>query len=270
MKRMTWVVLTFIALSGSTLAQTEFKEPWKDAARPFILDPFYRNAIDWDRLATEPRVIAIIHKASEPVMRQGRRVLTPDPEYINRRNEAKRRGYLWGSYHLGRPGDPVEQADFYLDFAKPAEDEVMALDLEGTGPSDMTVANATRFIARIRERTGRYPLVYITERVRRAIQQNPDSVFAKTPLWYARYCLSIEEVFRPQRPQAVWSTYTLWQFASEINCPTNSATRLNCPPQTKKRCPLPNPVPGTDYQMDVNVYNGTAEELKSSWPFIVR
>jgi hypothetical protein len=52
-----------------------------------------------------------------------------------------------------------------------------------------------------------------------------------------------------------WQTYALWQFSSEQNC--SAANRPACLYT----------VPGTEYDMDVDVYNGTIEELRSKWPF---
>ena len=55
-----------LALSSvATFAQpTEFNEPWKDPKVALAIDPFEGNAIDWDALATDPRVVAIIHRAT--------------------------------------------------------------------------------------------------------------------------------------------------------------------------------------------------------------
>ncbi|MEK6335373.1 MAG: hypothetical protein AABM67_10525 [Acidobacteriota bacterium] len=42
----------------------EFNEPWKDPRIALAIDPFEGNPIDWDALATDPRVVAIIHRAT--------------------------------------------------------------------------------------------------------------------------------------------------------------------------------------------------------------
>src|SRR6266545_412331 len=112
-----------LALLATETVAGEFAEPWKDRSRALVIDAFAGNPIDWEKLATEPRVVGIIHKATT-----GTRKL--DPKYEERRAEARRRGYLWGSYHWGTAGDGASQADFYLDTAKPVDDEVIALDLE--------------------------------------------------------------------------------------------------------------------------------------------
>jgi len=235
-----------ISMAAISLAQSgEFREPWTRANAAIVLDPFQGNTIDWDRVVTEPKVVAIIHRATS-----GNR---KDTKYAERKEEARRRGLLWGSYHLGKPGNPVRQADFYLEMVKPGADEVIALDIESLDPStDISLDDAARFIERVKEKTGRFPLVYGNDNVIRTISTRfgKNSVFSKTPLWYARFRRDI-----PNFPKGTWDTYTLWQFSSEINCT----------PARPSDCLFR--VPGTQTDMDINVFNGSAEELKSRWPF---
>lgn len=106
----------------------EFTEPWKNPKIALAIDPYERNGIDWDLLATDTRVVAIIHRATI-----GDRA---DRKYAERRDEAKKRGYKWGAYHFGRPGDPIKQADFFLETVKPGKDDLIALDLESTDAKD--------------------------------------------------------------------------------------------------------------------------------------
>jgi GH25 family lysozyme M1 (1,4-beta-N-acetylmuramidase) len=153
---------------------------------------------------------------------------------------------------LAGPGDPIKQADFFLATVKPGNDDLIALDLESTDPQDMSLDEARVFIKRIYEKTGRYPLVYANKGVTKAIadQSGADDVFAKTHLWYARYKKNVTD-FIP----TTWKTYTIWQFSSEQNC--NPGNRSACRYT----------VAGTEYDMDVDAYNGTIEELRSKWPF---
>lgn len=236
-------------LLGATLicsAQTgEFNEPWKNPAWAIVIDPYEGNSINWDQLSTDTRVVGIIHRATKGSYR--------DTKYASRKAEAKRRGYLWGSYHLGRRGDPVVQADFYLDTVRPEADEVMALDIESLDTSvDMSLADARLFMQRIKAKTGRYPVLYGNHSVIREVVRRfgHDDVFSKVPLWYARFKRTVTDF-----PRCTWDSYTLWQFSSEVNCKTESST--DCLYR----------VPGTRHDMDINVYNGSIEDLRRNWPF---
>jgi GH25 family lysozyme M1 (1,4-beta-N-acetylmuramidase) len=240
------LLLTFLSGLFVLHAQSpEFSEPWKNPNIALAIDPYEKNDINWDRLATDKRVVAIIHRATI-----GDRV---DRKYAERRDEAKRRDYKWGAYHFGRPGDPIKQADFFLTTVKPAADELIALDLESVDEGkDMSLEEARVFITRIKEKTGRYPLVYANNEVTKAIadQYGADDLFSKTRLWYARFKRNVTDF-----PSGTWKTYTVWQFSSEQNC---SQANLTACLYT---------VPGTEYDMDVDVFNGTIEELRSKWPF---
>ena len=234
-----------LAANGAFGQTPEFNEPWKNPNVALAIDPFEGNDIDWERLATDKRVVAIIHRATI-----GDRV---DRKYAERKIEARKRGYKWGAYHYGKPGDPVKQADFFLATVKPDADDLIALDLESTDATKhMSFDEARAFINRIKEKTGRYPVIYANNLVTKAIadQFGDDEVFANTNLWYARFKRSVTDF-----PAGTWKTYTLWQFSSEMNC--NPADRTSCLYT----------VPGTDYDMDIDVFNGTIEELRNHWPF---
>jgi lysozyme len=236
----------FLGFSNVCFAQSpEFNEPWKNPKIAIAIDPFEGNDIDWPLLTTDTRVVAVIHRATI-----GDRV---DRKYAERKIEAKKRGYKWGAYHFGKPGDPIKQADFFLATVRPEKGDLIALDLESEDATKhMSFDEARIFIKRIKEKTGRYPFVYANNLVTRAIADHygEDDVFAKTRLWYARFKRTVTDF-----PAGTWKTYTLWQFSSEINC------------SAENRAACLYTVPGTEYDMDVNVYNGTIEELRSQWPF---
>jgi lysozyme len=90
---------------------TVFDHPWNDQKRAPLIDPYHENSIDWVQLSTEPRVAAIIHKSTS-----GNKEM--DSVYLCRKQAAKSRGYLWGSYYWGVTGKPEEQADHYIDKGK--------------------------------------------------------------------------------------------------------------------------------------------------------
>lgn len=233
MKKLAFVLFLMIY----TIAYSaEFDAPWKDPTVALVIDPYYANAIDWDKLKTERRVVAIIHKATIGTTKL-------DPGYSKRKEEARKRGYLWGSYHWGVSGQPEIQADFYIDTVKPGPDELIALDLEDAQSKTlMNVDEAILFVERVKIRTGRYPVLYTNHSSAKLIAAKyKDSVFAKTPLWYARFKSKVTDF-----PSGVWPTYTIWQFSSELLAQM--------------------PIPGTKPDMDINVFNGSVEQLKAAWP----
>src|SRR5947207_11198212 len=182
MKLLLGGVAVVCSFSFTCAQSPEFREPWKSPNIALAIDPFEGNEIDWDALATNKRVVAIIHRATI-----GDRA---DRKYVERRDEAKKRGYKWGAYHFGRPGDPIKQADFFLDTVKPTADDLIALDLESTDRSKhMSFDDARVFIKRVKEKTGRYPLIYANNEVTRAIteQYAADETFSHTRLRYARF-----------------------------------------------------------------------------------
>jgi GH25 family lysozyme M1 (1,4-beta-N-acetylmuramidase) len=246
MIRVSLMFLFLLLARTFTFAPTaDFDRPWTDPTTAIVLDPFEGNSIDWDKVLTDTRVVAVIHRGTIGSRK--------DTLYKTRRDEAKNRGYKWGSYHLGKPGDPIVQADFYLATIAPADDEVMALDIESLDTDrDMSLADARRFIKHIREKTGRYPMLYANHAVVKEISLKfpHDEVFSKTSLWYARFKSQVTDF-----PTATWDTYTLWQFSSEINCK----------PAHPEDCLYR--VPGTKTDMDVNVYRGSVAGLKAKWPF---
>lgn len=233
---MRTIALALILASAASVSAGEFDAPWKDRTVALVIDPYYANAIDWDKLKTEARVVAIIHKATIGTSKV-------DPGYFKRKEEARKRGYLWGSYHWGVTAEPEKQADFYLDTVKPEPDELIALDLEDAQSKTlMNVDEAILFVERVKARTGRYPVLYTNHSSAKLIATKyKNSAFTNTPLWYARFRSKVTDF-----PAGVWPTYTLWQFSSELLAQM--------------------PIRGTKPDMDINVFNGTVEQLKAAWP----
>lgn len=219
----------------------EFSEPWRDKSTAIVIDPYEKNEINWDELAKDKRVVAIIHRATH-----GMKV---DNKYIERRAEAKKRGYLWGSYHLGKPGDPIAQAEQYLKVVGDNQDDLMALDLEEISSNFMSLKDANIFMKHVGEKTKRLPVVYANHNVAESISKSPNAapLLLQTPLWYARFRKSI-----PNFPKQGWKTYTLWQFSSEINCKLGVTCLYRAP--------------GTKMDMDINVFYGSVASLKEKWP----
>lgn len=229
--------ILLMTFATTALAQDPNDRPWQSPATILILDPYQDNAIDWDKLAGDKAVKAMIHRAYFG--------LVPDKKYAVRAQKAKQQGLYVGLYLLGRPGDPIKQADALIAAGAETGAKLLALDIENLDPNrSMTPDNAIIFIKRIFEKTGRYPAVYTNFSTYKFISQHykSDSIFSKTPLWIARFrnVLGMDDF-------KIWKDYTIWQFQSEINCKAGEACLRR--------------VPGTASDMDVNVFRGSAEDL---------
>ncbi|WP_183930656.1 glycoside hydrolase family 25 protein [Rhizobium mongolense] len=259
-------LLVFIAEAGGLFAADV--SPWKSSNNALVVDAYEMNAIDWQALLKDERVAAFISKASDGLPEsfscQGehrgdtfahcktmwRKYAVSRELYTSRRMIARQNGLLWGAYHVGRPGNPIDQANHFLDYATPDADDLMVLDIEGIDPDlFMSLEDAQIFVGHIRARTGRYPILYTNHDTARyiAAYRRDYSVLARLPLWYARYKPDIRKVF----PLGNWQNYFLWQFSSASNC-------------SKRRCPYR--VPGTLTDIDVNVAAMSKEELRRAWP----
>lgn len=218
-----------------------FRCPWQKEETALVIDTYQGNSIDWNKMATDPKIVGIIHRASI-----GQRI---DTMYASRREIARERGYLWGAYHLGYRGNTIAQADLYLSLVENDPEALMILDLENTtSETFMTIAEAVIFMEYIYEKTGRIPIIYANHSTTKLLNQNVAThpLFQQSKLWYARFKDTVIDF-----PVGIWSSYFLWQFSSEINCFTTGTCLYN--------------VPGTRFDIDVNVFNGTPAELRDAW-----
>ena len=122
-----------------------------------IVDLNHDNAIDMVK-AVNDGIVAVIHKASESASFK-------DPAYIKRRTAALEAGLLWGAYHFSSGRDVGEQFDNFMagtNWKKLADETtLLCLDFEpsSSGP-DMSLDQAHDFVTRIKNETGRWPMIY--------------------------------------------------------------------------------------------------------------
>jgi GH25 family lysozyme M1 (1,4-beta-N-acetylmuramidase) len=234
--------------SRAQAATTGHTEPWKSPQAILVIDPYGPNEYKASLVATDPKVRAIIHQASQGTV--------TDPKFLQRATEARQAHLRFGAYHLGLKGDPIQQADIFIDLVRKSGATFIALDIEDIGGRNMPLSDAEIFAKRVHDQLKRYPSLYVNNRVATAIMNRYDSqsIFARMPLWIARFVKSL-----PNLPtNKLWADYTLWQFASELNCPQTVRDRhveALCEPYR------PYVVPGVRYDMDVNVLNGGEERL---------
>lgn len=264
--RMTALAAALAAAIGAAQA-SDFSEPWKRDDRALVIDAYEYNPIDWNALASDKRIVGFINKASDgmppPYSCSGseteqrlckalwKRHAVARELFQTRKVVAKALGLEWGAYHLARPGNPVEQADNFIDFAEPGPDDLLALDIEDNDPEKwMSLEDAEEFVRHVHRRVGRFPILYTNEVTASHIATNRYRyrLLSRLPLWYARYKPEVSASF----PKGHWSGYALWQFAAQANC-----GRLSCPYRAA----------GTPNDIDVNVAPMDAAELRSQWPF---
>lgn len=251
----------------SPVHASDFSEPWKKPDRALVIDAYEYNSIDWNALASDERIVGFINKASDglppPYACAGneeaiklckalwKRHAVARELFHTRRTVAKALGLQWGAYHLARPGNPVEQANNFIDFAEPAPDDLLALDIEDNDPEQwMSLDDAEEFVRHVHRRIGRFPILYTNGSTAKHIADNRFRyrLLSRLPLWYARYKPDIDMHF----PKGNWQGYALWQFSAQANCNSRS-----CPYRP----------PGTPLDIDVNVAPMAAAELRSAWPF---
>jgi GH25 family lysozyme M1 (1,4-beta-N-acetylmuramidase) len=262
---------TFAALAMLTslpaAAGTTFERPWAASHRALVLDAYEYNEIDLEVIAKNKRIAGFIHKASDglpppygckatknstefELCKKNWKVYSVSKElYKTRRALAKSLGMKWGAYHLGRAGNPIDQANHFISFTDPQPDDLIAIDIEDIDPQFMSLADAEEFARHIKRRLGRYPILYINGSTAKHIAHNRDNypLLSRLQLWYARYKPTINEHF----PKGNWDNYALWQFASHINC-------------NKSSCPYR--IEGANSDIDVNVADMSVEQLKKVWP----
>ncbi len=243
--------------------------PWRTASNALLVDAYEMNIIDWDALLKDKRIAGFIAKASDGLppsfscadmhdeaeiahcRTAWRKYAVSRELFRTRKTLAKSRGLLWGAYHVGRPGDPIDQANHFLDFAQPGPEDLMVLDIENADdPAYISLDDAETYVRHIKARTGRYPILYTNDNTARKIAANAGEypILSRLPLWYARYRPSIAGVF----PMGNWDSYAIWQFSGMYNC-------------NEKSCPYR--VPGTLDDIDVNVVAMTKTKLAELWPF---
>lgn len=242
---------------------SDFNRPWRDSNKALILDAYELNPLEWGKIVKNPRIAGFINKASDGLSAEycsDRRTLcgakwrkysVTKELYHTRRLLAKTLGLKWGAYHLGRTGNPEQQALHFLQFADPQPDEVIVLDIESMDTSKfMSLKEAERFASYIYKKLDRYPMLYTNHSSANFIAANRADypLLSRMKLWYARYKDDIRGTF----PLGNWDKPEIWQFAYGGNC-------------NKRSCPYR--VDGAPHNIDVNVSSLSVAELKKAWPF---
>ncbi|GEM_PF-2969686 len=258
------LVTAILLLVSASLAYSEnYNEPWRDRTKGLVLDAYELNSLDWNQIVKNPRIVGFIGKASDGLSAEycsdrstlcgakWRKYSVTKELYHTRKMLAKALGLKWGAYHLGRAGNPEQQALHFLQFTKPEKDEAIVLDIESMDSSKfMSLKDAERFARYVYKKLDRYPMLYTNHNTAAFIAANRKDypLLSRMQLWYARYKSDVTGVF----PLGNWDDPAIWQFAYGGNC-------------SKKPCPYR--VKGTPRDIDVNVSMKSIADLRKAWPF---
>lgn len=201
-----------------------------------IIDIYHENPFDVHRVKAVG-ITAVIHKATEGTG-------VKDDKYHERRKIAKDAGLLWGAYHFSSGANVADQVKNFLSYAQPEDDELISLDWEPSPGADMTAAQAREFVTLIKEKLGRWPVIYGGHLLRESVGDQPDPILANCPLWYVRYASTPIAI-----PVAIWPSYTLWQYTDGDHGELE-----------------PKKTDGAE-GADRNLFQGTAADLAARWPF---
>ena len=191
----------------------------------------YEGRVDWRAVKDSGRSFAFA-KTTEGVSH-------PDATFETNWAGIAAVGMIRGAYHLYRPSnDPIEQADAFLDKLAGAGglktgDLPPVLDLEKSALSGYTqstiVAGTRKWLAHVEAKLRVKPIVYAGNDVSPFI----GTALADYLLWLPRYGVDC-----PNVPEG-WQTWTFWQTSESGS------------------------VPGIDGDADVNLFNGSAADLRA-------
>lgn len=154
-----------------------------------------------------------------------------DDTFARNFSEAGKHGFIRGAYHFFSPAtDPLKQADFFIRTVKLAPGDLPpVLDVEVTGKKkkEELQGNIKRWLDRIEAHYGVKPILYTSYKFK--TRYLSDSIFDTYPYWIAHYYVDSVKY------EGKWH---FWQHTDVGS------------------------VPGIEENVDLNVFNGTLEELK--------
>ena len=208
------------------------------AAVPGIDVSYWNAGIDWPkvRAAGQRYVFA---KATEGDF-------YADPTFDDNWRGAKAAGLLRGAYHFFRSNvDPKKQADKYINYVKSMNDDgelrpVLDLETHDGQAKAKIILRAKTWLDLVEEAFDKKPIIYsgqffLQDYFSEAGGGPP--IWAKEyPLWLAQYPNQYVPGMQPVLPRG-WFKWTFWQYSDK--------GRVN----------------GINARVDLNVFNGTLEDL---------
>lgn len=208
--------------------------------QPRVIDLYHGNPITSDAFerAANAGIWAVIHKAT-----QGTSIT--DNEYADRRLQALDAGLLWGAYHFNGSQRVSDQVDHFLSVANPDSRTLLCLDFEDYAAGAMSIQEAVQFCELVEKQTHKPVVIYSGNRLKDKIGQlsTADTEYITSKrLWLAQYSS------KPTLPSG-FKSYWIWQYTGDgIGN-------------------LPHTIDGFNNgnAIDLNVYDGTQDQLTDDW-----
>ena len=119
---------------------------------------------------------------------------------------------LLGFYHFASVGNPIAEADFFISVVKDYIGKaVLVLDFEAGAINAWGNVGARQFLNRVKEKTGVYPMIYMSAEVTR--QFNWSIISNTNPLWIAQYA-SMNPTGYQSEPWTDGNGYGAWSSAA--------------------------------------------------------
>ena len=195
----------------------------------------WQGDVDWAKVAADPQDIKFA------IARVSDGLNYSDSKFETNYKKIKEAGLIRGTYQFFRPSqDALQQADYLIEKIGgklEANDLPPVIDVENA--EDLTAEEVTRavttWVNRVESKLGVKPIIYTGGYFWDSHVKSSD--FADYPLWHAAYpntwtsssCPSISEK---------WTNWAIWQYSSTAS------------------------VNGISGNVDINVFNGTLEDLQ--------
>lgn len=213
---------------------------------PRVVDIYHGDAVEGSdcvkgfQKAADAGIWGVIHKATQGTTNK-------DSAYARRRKAAEKVGLLWGAYHFNNGDNVKTQADFFVKTAAPGPETLMVLDFEENKKSNMSIHEAVSFMKIVEDKIGRSCAIYSGNRLKETINElgkDERNYITSKKLWVCQY-----------GPRAVipkgYKEYFLWQYTGD---------GIGQKPHYVPGITVPGGI-----GIDLNIFNGTKEELKELW-----
>lgn len=188
----------------------------------------YQGKIDWDQVAQHRESDFPLHFVFMKATEGGDH---GDDTFTANFAEAGKRGFIRGAYHFFSPKtDPLKQADFFIRTVKLSPGDlppVLDVEVAGKKPKKELQQRIRQWLDRVESHYGVKPILYTSYKFKTHYLDDP--LFDAYPYWIAHYYVDSVKY------EGKWH---FWQH-SDIGT-----------------------VPGINHDVDLNVFNGTLEELR--------